>query len=137
MEEMGDWPLVDTIWTELDRGFANFVKSCGTFRASAFPVTVWVLGRLFDDLALVYRSWLVHGTVTASLLACAFLPLLKSSLKDSVSTDSYRVIACSSLLLKFSSYLTSVFCCTGATCLLVTASSLGTRKGLVQCTVAG
>ena len=52
MEEMGDWPLVDTIWIELDRGFANFVKSCGTFRASAFPVTVWVLGRLFDDLAL-------------------------------------------------------------------------------------
>ena len=52
MEEMGDWPLVATIWTELDRGFASFVKSCGTCRASASPVTVWVLGRLFDDLAL-------------------------------------------------------------------------------------
>ena len=53
MEEMGDWLLVATIWTtELDRGFANFVKSCGTCRASGSPVTVWVLGRLFDDLAL-------------------------------------------------------------------------------------
>ena len=37
---------------------------------------------LFDLLALVYRSWLVHGTVTLSLLACAFLPLLKNALKD-------------------------------------------------------
>ena len=26
---------------------------------------------LFDNLALVYRSWLVHGTVTPSLLAVA------------------------------------------------------------------
>ena len=33
---------------------------------------------VFDLLALVYRSWLVHGTVTSSLLACAFLPLLKN-----------------------------------------------------------
>ena len=31
---------------------------------------------LFDLLAAVFRSWLVHGTVTPSLLACAFLPLL-------------------------------------------------------------
>ena len=29
----------------------------------------------FDLLAPVFRSWLVHGTVTLSLLACAFLPL--------------------------------------------------------------
>jgi hypothetical protein len=28
----------------------------------------------FDILALVFRSWLVHGTVSLSLLACAFLP---------------------------------------------------------------
>ena len=31
----------------------------------------------FDLLAPVFRSWLVHGTVTLSLLACAFLPLFK------------------------------------------------------------
>ena len=36
---------------------------------------------LFDQLAKVYRSWLYHGTVSLKLLACAFLPLLKSSLK--------------------------------------------------------
>ena len=55
---------------------------------------------LFDLIAAVYRSWLVHGTVTLSLLACAFLPLLKSSLKDPADTNSYRAIAGSSLLLK-------------------------------------
>ena len=30
---------------------------------------------LFQQLASVFRSWLVHGTVTVSLLVCAFLPL--------------------------------------------------------------
>ena len=55
---------------------------------------------LFDQLATVFRSWLIHGTVTMSLLACAFLPLLKSSLKDPADPGSYRAIAGSSLLLK-------------------------------------
>ena len=55
---------------------------------------------LFDQLAVVFRSWLVHGTVSLSLLACAFLPLLKSSLKNPADPGSYRAIAGSSLLLK-------------------------------------
>ena len=55
---------------------------------------------LFDQLSLVYRSWLVHGTVSLNLLACAFLPLLKSSLKNPSEINSYRAIAGSSLLLK-------------------------------------
>ena len=54
----------------------------------------------FDHLALAYRSWLLHGTVTMSLLSCAFLPLFKGGLKDPNKTDSYRAIAGSSLLLK-------------------------------------
>ena len=56
--------------------------------------------RFFELLAPVFRSWLVHGTVTLSLLACAFLPLFKGGLKDPAKTDSYRAIAGSSLLLK-------------------------------------
>ena len=32
---------------------------------------------LFHQLASVYRSWLIHGSVTPVLLACAFMPLLK------------------------------------------------------------
>ena len=55
---------------------------------------------LYDHLALVFQGWLLHGTVTLSLLACAFLPLLKSSLKDPADTGSYRAIAGSSLILK-------------------------------------
>ena len=55
---------------------------------------------LFDHLASIFRDWVVHGTVTATLLACAFLPLLKSSLKDPADTGSYRAIAGSNLILK-------------------------------------
>ena len=49
---------------------------------------------------LEYKRWLVHGSVTPSLLACAFSPLLKNALKDPSDTGSYRAIAGSSLLLK-------------------------------------
>ena len=55
---------------------------------------------VFENLAIVYRSWLIHGTVTPHVLSCDFLPLYKGGLKDPASTDSYRAIACSSLLLK-------------------------------------
>ena len=41
----------------------------------------------------------MHGTVSRPLLACAFMPLLKSSLKDPADTKSYRAIAGSSTLL--------------------------------------
>ena len=53
---------------------------------------------LFESLASVFRSWCVHGTVTPSLLACAFLPLLKSTLKNPADPGSY--IAGSSIILK-------------------------------------
>ena len=59
----------------------------------------------FDLLAPVYRSWLVHGTATRSLLACAFLPLFKGGLKDPSKTDSYRAIAGASLLLQLFDYV--------------------------------
>ena len=53
----------------------------------------------FQLLALVYRSWIIHGTVSLSLLACAFLPLVKGR-KDPAKLESYRAIAGSALLLK-------------------------------------
>ena len=55
---------------------------------------------MFAALAAIFRSWLVHGTVTRNLLVCAFMPLLKSALKDPASRDSYRAIAGSSQILK-------------------------------------
>ena len=47
---------------------------------------------MFDLLAVIYRSWLVHGTVNLSMLACAFLSLLNNGLKDPADTNSYRAI---------------------------------------------
>ena len=55
---------------------------------------------LYEHLANIFRSWLCHGSVTSTLLACSFLPLLKSSLKDPSDPASYRAIAGSSLILK-------------------------------------
>ena len=55
---------------------------------------------LFQLLAIIFKDWLIHGTVTLSILSCAFIPLLKNSQKDPASTDSYRAIAGSSLILK-------------------------------------
>ena len=54
---------------------------------------------LFNLLASVFRSWLVHGTISQPLLACAFMPLLKSSQKDPAETKSYRAIAGSATVL--------------------------------------
>ena len=54
---------------------------------------------LFQQLAAVFRGWVVHGTVTPSVLACAFLPLLKQQ-KPSDETSSYRAIAGCSLILQ-------------------------------------
>ena len=55
---------------------------------------------LFQHPVSVYRSWLIHGSVTPVLLACAFMPLLKNALKDPGDKGSYRAIAGSSILLK-------------------------------------
>ena len=58
----------------------------------------------FFLLAAVFRSWLTHGTVTRSFLACAFLPLVKG-LKDPSLTASYRAVASSSLIPKLLDYV--------------------------------
>lgn len=42
----------------------------------------------------------MHGSVTPTLLACAFLPLLKNALKNPADPNSYRAIAGSSIILK-------------------------------------
>ena len=60
---------------------------------------------LFDHLAAVFRSYLVHGTVTLQILCCAFLPLFKGGLKNPEVFDSYRAIAGASQLLKLFEYV--------------------------------
>ena len=80
----------------------NMMKSCKGDVSRGYTSDALLHGPdiLFDQLASVFRSWLVHGSVSISLLACAFLPLLKNSLKDPSDTGSYRAIAGSSLILK-------------------------------------
>ena len=60
---------------------------------------------LFDQLAAVFRSYLVHGTVSLQILSCAFLPLFKGGLKNPAVFDSYRAIAGASQLLKLFEYV--------------------------------
>ena len=86
---------VDKITTEVVKLAAVSLKTnkgdvSGSFTSDAIRNAP---DSLYKSLASVYRSWLSHGTVTRSLLACAFLPLLKNSLKDPADTKSYRAIA--------------------------------------------
>ena len=60
---------------------------------------------LFEQLAAVFRSYLVHGDLTVQILSCAFLPLFKGGLKNPGSSDSYRAIAGASQLLKLFEYV--------------------------------
>ena len=48
---------------------------------------------LFELLAGVFISYLVHGSVTPQILSCAFLPLFKGGLKNLSKFGSYRAIA--------------------------------------------
>ena len=60
---------------------------------------------LFDQLAEVFKSYLIHGNLTLQILTCAFLPLFKGGLKNPESSDSYRAIAGASQLLKLFEYV--------------------------------
>jgi hypothetical protein len=59
----------------------------------------------FEKLAAVFRSYLVHGTITLSALACSFMPILKSAKKDPTQFDSWRAVAGASQLLKLFEYV--------------------------------
>ena len=60
---------------------------------------------LFDQLAAVFQSYLLHGTVTLQILTCAFLPLFKGGKKNPEQFKSYRAIAGASQLLKLFEYV--------------------------------
>jgi hypothetical protein len=49
---------------------------------------------------MIFQDWMRHRIITQSILACAFIPLLKNALKNLGNMDSYRAIAWSSLILK-------------------------------------
>ena len=55
---------------------------------------------LFEQLAFILRSFVVHGHVTETLLLATMVPLVKDKLADLGSSLNYRSIAISSLVLK-------------------------------------
>ena len=59
---------------------------------------------LFDQLSDIFKSFVIHGTVTEEVIACAFLPLWKGGLKNKALFSSYRGIASASQLLKTFEY---------------------------------
>ena len=60
---------------------------------------------LFEHISEIFKSFLVHGTMTQELLSCAFLPLYKGNLKDPRKFSSYRAVAGASQLLKMYEYV--------------------------------
>ena len=74
------------------------VEACGKMKAGISDVSggytsdVLLHGPrvLFEHIAALFRSFLIHGEVTGQLLCCASLPLFKGGLKSPTKTDSYR-----------------------------------------------
>ena len=55
---------------------------------------------MFESLSLAIRSYLIHGHVTAFLLLATLVPIIKDKLGSIHSSQNYRSIAISSLILK-------------------------------------
>ena len=55
---------------------------------------------LHKHLANLFRIFLIHGQVAVILLLCSLIPIVKDNLSDLTSSDNYRAIAKSSLILK-------------------------------------
>ena len=58
----------------------------------------------FDQMSEIFRSFIIHGTMPAQILSCAFIPLFKGGLKNPSSFHSYRAIASCSQILKLFEY---------------------------------
>ena len=56
--------------------------------------------QLIEHLVNLLKSIFIHGEVPHFLLLCSLIPLCKDNLGDIASSDNYRAIAISSLILK-------------------------------------
>ena len=54
----------------------------------------------YEHLALVFRSFLIHGHISSVLMVSTLIPLLKDKPGDICASSNYRLIALSSLILK-------------------------------------
>ena len=54
----------------------------------------------YEQLALMFKSFSAHGYISSILLVSNLIPLIKDKLVDACSSDNYRSIAISSIILK-------------------------------------
>ena len=56
------------------------------------------------QLSLLFRQFLIHGHISSFLMISTLIPLVKEKMGDITSSDNYRSIAISSLILKVFDY---------------------------------
>ena len=88
---------------------------------------------LYEHIAAIFRSYLVHSSVSPLILTCAFLPLFKGGFKNPEKFDSYRAIANGSQILKLFEY---VIISIWGSCLNTDSMQFGFKQGVstTQCT---
>ena len=84
---------------------------------------------LLIHLSNLFRIFLVHGKIALILLLCSLIPIVKDNLADTTSSDNYRAIAKSSLILKLFEWIILLL---RVKSFPVMNSSLGTRSLVVQ-----
>ena len=55
---------------------------------------------LIDHIVNMFRSFVIHGSVPFFLLICTLVPIIKDKMDNHASSDNYRAIAISILILK-------------------------------------
>ena len=85
----------------------NRMKSGKSDVSGYFTSDVFINGPmvLYEHIAAVFRSYLIHGTLSNEIIACAFLPIWKGGVKPQDSFHSYRAIAGASQLFKLLEYV--------------------------------
>ena len=63
---------------------------------------------LYDHLACVFRSYLIHAHISNILMLSTLIPLVKDKLGDICANNNYRSIAISSLGLRILDYHTLI-----------------------------
>ena len=86
--------LITDIILKLDSGKNDVTYDWGS---DAFKHGTYVLSVLLKNL---FKCFLVHGHIPQLFLFCALVPIVKNANESKYSSDNYRLIAISSLLLK-------------------------------------
>ena len=67
------------------------------WKSNAFLVASDILA---NHLSILIQCFLIHGYIPSSLLSCSLKPIVKNNLTSKFSSDNYRAIGISSLILK-------------------------------------